>query len=92
MEFKISREFLSEIEQLISENKSQELLLLLEDIHFADIAEIMEELDDYGAGYIFNTLDPSKSLNFNEHSPFLTYSKLVKIVVDVNPVGISNNP
>ena len=41
MEFKISREFLTEIEQLISENKSQELLLLLEDIHFADIAEIM---------------------------------------------------
>jgi magnesium transporter len=61
MEFKISREFLSEIEQLISENKSQELHLLLEDIHFADIAEIMEELDDYGAGYIFNTLDSEKT-------------------------------
>ena len=61
MEFKISREFLTEIEQLISENKSQELLLLLEDIHFADIAEIMEELDDYGAGYIFNTLDSEKT-------------------------------
>ena len=61
MEFKISREFLSEIEQLISENKSQELLLLLEDIHFADIAEIMEELDDYGAGYIFKTLDSEKT-------------------------------
>ena len=57
MEFKISREFLSEIEQLISENKAQELLLLLEDIHFAEIAEIMEELDDHGAAYIFNTLD-----------------------------------
>lgn len=61
MEFKISRDFLSEIEQLISENKSQELLLLLEDIHFADIAEIMEELDDYGASYIFNTLDSEKT-------------------------------
>ena len=31
--------------------------LLLEDIHFADIAEIMEALDYYGAAYIFNTLD-----------------------------------
>lgn len=61
MEFKISREFLFEIEQLISENKSQELLLLLDDIHFADIAEIMEELDDYGAAYIFNTLDSEKT-------------------------------
>ena len=35
--------------------------MLLEDIHFADIAEIMEELDDYGAGYIFNTLDSEKT-------------------------------
>lgn len=61
MEFKISREFLSEIEKLISENNAQELLILLEDIHFADIAEIMEELDDYGAGYIFNTLDSEKT-------------------------------
>lgn len=61
MEFKISRDFLFEIEQLISEDKSQELLLLLEDIHFADIAEIMEELDDYGASYIFNTLDSEKT-------------------------------
>ncbi|WP_396209989.1 magnesium transporter [Flavobacterium sp.] len=61
MEFKISREFLTEIEQLISENKAQELLLLLDDIHFADIAEIMEALDDYGAAYIFNTLDSEKT-------------------------------
>jgi magnesium transporter len=61
MEFKISREFLTEIEQLISENKAQELLLLLDDIHFADIAEIMEELDDHGAAYIFNTLDSEKT-------------------------------
>lgn len=61
MEFKISKEFLTGIEQLISENKSQELLLLLEDIHFADIAEIMEELDDYGASYIFNTLNSEKT-------------------------------
>ncbi len=61
MEFKISREFLTEIEQLISENKAQELLLLLDDINFADIAEIMEALDDYGAAYIFNTLDSEKT-------------------------------
>ncbi|WP_396164505.1 magnesium transporter MgtE N-terminal domain-containing protein, partial [Flavobacterium sp.] len=61
MEFKISREFLTEIEQFISENKAQELLLLLDDIHFADIAEIMEALDDYGAAYIFNTLDSEKT-------------------------------
>ena len=35
--------------------------MLLDDIHFADIAEIMEALDDYGAAYIFNTLDSEKT-------------------------------
>lgn len=61
MEFKISREFLSQIEQLIKENKERELNDLLQEIHYADIAEIMEELDDYGAIYIFNTLDSEKT-------------------------------
>ena len=57
MEFKISKELIAQIEQLISENKEQELHDLLLDIHFADIAEIMDELDSHEASYIFNTLD-----------------------------------
>ena len=44
MEFKISKEFIAQIELLISENKEQELQNLLLDLHFADIAEIIEEL------------------------------------------------
>ncbi len=61
MEFKISRDFLVQIEQLISENRAQELENLLHDIHFADIAEIMDELDDYGASYVFKVLDSEKT-------------------------------
>ncbi|MFC4816489.1 MULTISPECIES: magnesium transporter [unclassified Flavobacterium] len=61
MEFKISRDFLVQIEQLISENRAQELENLLQDIHFADIADIMDELDDYGASYIFKVLDSEKT-------------------------------
>ncbi|GGD18168.1 magnesium transporter [Flavobacterium orientale] len=61
MEFKISRDFLAQIEQLISENKGQELYDLLHDIHYADIAEIMEELDQKEASYIFNLLDSEKT-------------------------------
>ncbi|WP_264559778.1 magnesium transporter [Flavobacterium sp. N2270] len=57
MEFKISKEFIAQIEQLISENKEQELQSLLLDVHFADIAEIMDELDSHEASYIFNALD-----------------------------------
>ena len=61
MEFKISREFIVQIEQLIRENRAQELENLLQDIHFADIAEIMEELDDNEAAFIFKALDSEKT-------------------------------
>lgn len=61
MEFKISRDFIAQIEQLISENREKELQDLLEDIHYADIAEIMGELDDSGAIYIFHILDSEKT-------------------------------
>ena len=61
MEFKISKDFIAQIEQLISENKEQELHDLLLDVHFADIAEIMDELDIQEASYIFNTLDSEKT-------------------------------
>ncbi|MCG2612228.1 magnesium transporter [Flavobacterium sp. SM15] len=61
MEFKISKDFIAQIEQLIRENREQELETLLQDIHFADIAEIMEQLDDAQARYIFNSLDSEKT-------------------------------
>ena len=61
MEFKISKEYLSQIEEYIDQNQEQALHDLLADVHFADIAEIMEELDDSGAAYIFNLLDSEKT-------------------------------
>lgn len=61
MEFKISREFLEQVENLIREGREQELYDLLKDIHYADVAEIMEELDQDEAAYIFNLLDSEKT-------------------------------
>lgn len=61
MEFKISKELIQELELLIQENKEQDVLHLLEDMHYADVAEIMEELSDEEAIYIFNTLDTEKT-------------------------------
>ncbi|SFJ71419.1 magnesium transporter [Myroides guanonis] len=57
MEFKISRESIQQFEDLIAEKNEKELLEILKDIHFADIAEIMNELSEEGAIYIFNILD-----------------------------------
>ncbi|MEC4117352.1 magnesium transporter [Myroides phaeus] len=57
MEFKISKESIQQFEDLIAENNEKELLHILKDIHYADIAEIMNELSTEEAIYIFDILD-----------------------------------
>ena len=57
MQFKISKELLEQIEQLIHQKNDQELIVLLNDMHHADIAEIFDELDIEEATYIFRILD-----------------------------------
>jgi magnesium transporter len=57
MEFKISKELITQIENLIQHNNIVELETILHEIHFADIAEIMNDLDTSEAIYLFNLLD-----------------------------------
>lgn len=57
MQFKISKELLVQIEQLIQDKNDSELEVLLNDLHHADIAEIFDELNDEDAIYVFKILD-----------------------------------
>ncbi len=61
MEFKISKELIQQLEQLIELRNDRELESLLNDMHHADIAEILEELDFDDATYIFKVLDSEKT-------------------------------
>ena len=61
MEFKISKELIQELEQLIQNKNDQQLEVLLNDMHHADIAEILDELDFNEAIYIFKVLDSEKT-------------------------------
>ncbi|NBL64977.1 magnesium transporter [Flavobacterium sp. NST-5] len=61
MQFKISKELILEIEALIESNNQHQLELLLQDMHHADIAEILDELDFDQATYIFKVLDSEKT-------------------------------
>lgn len=61
MEFKISKDFIIEVEQLIQNKNDRQLELLLNDLHHADIAEILDELDFDEATYIFKILDSEKT-------------------------------
>ncbi len=61
MEFKISKAFISELEQLIQTQNDPQLEVVLNDMHHADIAEILDELDFDDATYIFRVLDSEKT-------------------------------
>ena len=61
MEFKISKVLIQELEQLIQNKNDEQLGVLLNDMHHADIAEILDELDFNEATYIFKVLDSEKT-------------------------------
>ena len=61
MEFKISKELILELEQLIENKNDEQLEVLLNDLHHADIAEILDELNFDEATYIFKVLDVEKT-------------------------------
>ena len=59
--FKLTDELLEEIRQLIAENKDFELQAMMKEFHYADIAEIADELDVEGATYLIKLLDSEKT-------------------------------
>lgn len=61
MQFQISNELIEKIEYLIEQKNDKELLLHLEEVHHADIAEILTELDINDATYIIKLLDSDKT-------------------------------
>ncbi len=57
MQFQLTDEFIEQVEQLIAHNDGDGLKTLLQDLHFADVAEILHELDTDEATYIVKLLD-----------------------------------
>jgi magnesium transporter len=61
MEFKISKGFFKELKKFIKSKNKKELEVLLNDMHHADIAEILEKLSFKNAIYLFKVLDSEKT-------------------------------
>src|SRR5690606_18957529 len=61
MQFQLSDELIQKIEFLIEQKNDKELQLHLEDVHPADIAEIISELDLEDATYLVKLLDSVKT-------------------------------
>lgn len=61
MSFEITKEYIQQIQQLVAEHKNDALLNLLEEVHYADIAEIIEELNTDESLYLIKLLDSDKT-------------------------------
>jgi magnesium transporter len=61
MQVEINKEFITNLEQLISAGNNRELTALFEEMHPADIAEILEELNFDNALFIIKLLDAEKT-------------------------------
>ena len=59
--FKLTDELVAEIEQLIENQKGTELVALMEDVHYADIADIINELNEDEATYLIKLLESDKT-------------------------------
>ncbi|PKA83118.1 magnesium transporter [Ulvibacter sp. MAR_2010_11] len=57
MQFQLTADFISNIEHLIAHEENDALRELLHEFHFADIAEILEELDSDEATYLIKLLE-----------------------------------
>jgi len=59
--FKLTDELLEEIRQLIAEKKNAGLQAMMKEFHYADIAEIADELEVEEATYLIKLLDSEKT-------------------------------
>ena len=61
IQFQISNELIEKVERLVDSRNDNEILELLNDFHYADIAEILDELNLEQATYIIKLLDSEKT-------------------------------
>jgi len=57
IQFQLTDELIEKVEQLIEANNGKELQHFLSEFHYADIAEILDELDQDEAVYVIKLLD-----------------------------------
>lgn len=61
MEFEINDNFLDNLSELIANNNEAAITKLFKEVHFADIAEVLDEVDFDEAIYIIKLLDSEKT-------------------------------
>jgi magnesium transporter len=61
MQFELTKEFLEDLHTAIGENNSASVVELISKLHAADVADILEELDQDEARYIYDLLNEERA-------------------------------
>ena len=80
MQFEITREYIDQLEELIEEKKSSEVKQLMDSLHPADIAEIMEDLTIDEAKFILLLLDGETASDVLVEIPENDRKRLLKVL------------
>jgi magnesium transporter len=78
MAFEISKEYIQVLQQLIAEENNNELNAMLAEVHYADVAEILEELEITEAIYIIKLLDSDVTSDIIAELDEYTREKVLK--------------
>ena len=57
MQFQLTADYLEKVTQLITNKDGNALRTLLQDVHFADVAELLEELNSEEATFLIKSLE-----------------------------------
>ncbi|TXD51783.1 MULTISPECIES: magnesium transporter [unclassified Polaribacter] len=78
MVFEITDKFLDHLSELIISNKHTEITTLFSEVHFADIAELLDEVDFDEAIYIIKLLDSEKTSEILTEIDEVTREKILE--------------
>jgi magnesium transporter len=78
MQFEITKDFINEVESLIADKKSKEISKIFEEIHPADIADVLDELSFDEAVFIIRLLDSETTSDILEELEDDTREKVLE--------------
>ncbi len=80
MRFEITKENIELIQDLVANNKTEEVVSIMSDLHAADIAEVMEDLSTDEAKFIYLLLDGEKASDVLIEIPDNDRKRFLKIL------------
>lgn len=78
MKFELTKDFIDDLNDLIKQQDNEKILHLIEVLHLADIAEVIEELELKRASYLFDLLEEEISAEVLTHLEEDTREHLLK--------------